>query len=262
MNRSYPAMWQVEEIRNKERILAFLDRDRIYAAYAIGDLEPALYAHCRWFVASREGEPRTLALYFAGLAPHAMVTMGEPEGLAAILSGQFRPDEAYFISPPDHLGAIQQTYRTEPSHDMIRMFVRPEGFRPAPATAVRLGAGHLTRLQALYAWGNVYGFSGYQLADGMFYGVLEGDELVAAAGTHVMAPTYGVAAVGNIFTHPAHRGKGHATACTSAVSAALLEMGLEVVLNVAANNQVAIHVYERLGFREHCHFAETMARRL
>ena len=255
-------MWQVQQVRDKERLLAFLNRDRVYAAYAIGDLEPALFRHCRWFLASRDDEPKTLALYFTGLTPHAVVTMGEPQGMGAILASHLQPDEAYFVTPPDHLAVIQRTYRTEPSHDMIRMFVEPDAFRPVPGPAVRLDSRHLARLQALYAWGNVYGFSAYQLADGMFCGVLEGDELVSAAGTHVLASNYGVAAVGNIFTHPTHRRKGHATACTSAVTSALLEMGLDVVLNVAADNQAAIHVYEKLGYREHCHFAETMARSL
>ena len=70
--------------------------------------------------------------------------------------------------------------------------------------------------------------------------------------------TYQIAAVGNIFTHPSHRGQGYATACTSAVVEELLSRSLEIVLNVARNNEVALRLYKRLGFKEYCTFIEAL----
>jgi predicted GNAT family acetyltransferase len=84
-------------------------------------------------------------------------------------------------------------------------------------------------------------------------------ELVAVAGTHLISPTYGVAAVGNVFTHPAHRRRGYATACTSAVVEELLAKGIgTIVLNVDERNVQAMRIYQKLGFREHCRFVEAI----
>ena len=87
--------------------------------------------------------------------------------------------------------------------------------------------------------------------------------MVAAAGTHLISPTYGVAAVGNIFTHPGCRSRGYATAATSAVVAELQSRGIrDIVLNVSQENAAAIRIYERLGFERYCPFFDGMADRL
>ena len=59
-----------------------------------------------------------------------------------------------------------------------------------------------------------------------------------------------------MLTRLAHRGRGLATACTSAVTAAALETHRDVVLNVRQDNVTAISVYRRLGYREHASFVE------
>ena len=60
------------------------------------------------------------------------------------------------------------------------------------------------------------------IESGVYYGVLEGSSLVAAAGTHVFAPDEGVAAIGNVYTRRDQRGRGFAACVTSAVAARLL----------------------------------------
>jgi len=85
---------------------------------------------------------------------------------------------------------------------------------------------------------------------------------VAAAGTHLVSPTYGVAAVGNIFTHPDHRGRGYGTATTSGVVTALLQDSIrDVILNVSQGNTTATRIYERLGFQRYCPYFEGPAER-
>jgi predicted GNAT family acetyltransferase len=104
----------------------------------------------------------------------------------------------------------------------------------------------------------VVAFSPYQLAQGVFYGIENRGRLIAAAGTHLVAPTYGVAAVGNVFTDPDYRGQGYATLCTSAVTKELLSQGTDVVLNVQEGNADAVHIYEKLGYRPYCRFIEAL----
>jgi len=90
--------------------------------------------------------------------------------------------------------------------------------------------------------------------------------VLAAAGTHVLSPTYGITAIGNIYTRPEARGRGLAAAVTGALVAELLASDCrdvircrDVILNVARDNDSAQRVYARLGFREHCRHFEGIA---
>jgi ribosomal protein S18 acetylase RimI-like enzyme len=133
--------------------------------------------------------------------------------------------------------------------------------------AVRLGATDLEALRRLYADGEATGeapdfFFPSMLAQGVFFGHRESGELVAAAGTHLVAPEESVAAVGNVYTRRDRRGRGLATRATSAVVSELLRQGLRTIaLNVERRNATAIRIYERLGFFRYCAFCEGLARR-
>jgi ribosomal protein S18 acetylase RimI-like enzyme len=228
-------MWQASELGDKPQILNYLRTDPLYAAYAIGDLEPGMYEQCTWAGATQGRELGALALYFRGLELPALFLMGDTDGLRAVL------EEALW----------------ERQDSMWRMALAPGRFRPVEGTCVRLAANHVPQLAELYAVGEISAFSPAQVAQGVFYGVWSAGDLVAAAGTHLVSPTYGVAAVGNVFTHPNHRGRGYGTAVTSAVLEGLLRLGIrDVVLNVGQSNAAAIRLYERLGFQRYCPFLE------
>ncbi|MFB0533653.1 MAG: GNAT family N-acetyltransferase [Anaerolineae bacterium] len=259
-------MWQVRKLDNKEEILAFLQQDRFYAAYAIGDLEPDFFPQCEWFAAGDGERIQALALHFTGLDPHALFTMGASDGLPLILGSALRPERIYFTGRSEHVPAVQAFYSLGEINKMLRMTVRDEDFHPATEKALKLGPGYSSELKRLYSLGesigeSVVAFSPYQLAQGVFYGIEKRGRLVAAAGTHLVAPTYGVAAVGNVFTDPDHRGQGYATLCTSAVTEELLSRGMDVVLNVQEGNADAIRIYEKLGYREYCRFIEVLGLR-
>jgi predicted GNAT family acetyltransferase len=90
----------------------------------------------------------------------------------------------------------------------------------------------------------------------IYFGVYQADMLVSAAGTHVRSTKSGIAAVGNVLTRLAYRGRGMARSCTSAVTETALEQHRDVVLNVREDNAPAISVYERLGYQTHGQFIE------
>ena len=96
------------------------------------------------------------------------------------------------------------------------------------------------------------------VADGVFHGIYEGTALVAAAGTHLLAREEGAAAIGNVYTRRDRRGRGLGRLVTSAVLGELA--GVETIgLNVRADNDAALHLYESLGFARHCQFYEALA---
>ncbi len=129
----------------------------------------------------------------------------------------------------------------------------------------------MPEIEALYAAGGPFApdaFSPLQVLEGVFFGLAsqvsdqtERGAWVAVAGTHLVAPMMGIAAVGNIYTHPADRGKGYGQLVTSAVTEELLNRKLLVVLNVDEANTAAVHLYEKLGYRVHCKFVEGVGRR-
>jgi GNAT superfamily N-acetyltransferase len=131
-----------------------------------------------------------------------------------------------------------------------------------PGATARLGPDDVGRLNNLYSWGGPSFYAAYQMEHGIFYGASVAGQLVAAAGTHAIAPEYGIAAVGNVYTHPDHRNRGLAKACTAAVVADLLRLGCRnVVLNVRQGNEPAVSAYTAIGFRVHCPFVEAPGRR-
>jgi len=254
-------MWQIKTLTNKEQILTFLQQDRVYAAYAIGDLETSLFAQCQWFGAEYDGEMRALALFFTGLNPPALFTMEDTDGVAAILDSALQPERAYFTCRAEHLPVVEAFYDLDEVEEMFRMAIAPADFRRVPGPTVKLNLSYLNDLRQLYQLGGGDAFAPYQLRDGIYYGVEINGQLVSAAGTHLVSPTFGVAAVGNIFTHPNHRRRGYAAACTSHVVEELLAQGLDVVLNVNRENIEAIGVYKRLGFRQYCPYIEVLGNR-
>ncbi|MDY7041843.1 MAG: GNAT family N-acetyltransferase [Chloroflexota bacterium] len=254
-------MWQARRLTDKSEILAFLENDRWYAAYAIGDLESGFFDQCQWYGAEANGDLRSLAMLFTALQPPILFVMGEIPGLSVILGSALRPPQVYTNCRQEHLPAVSAFYNLGEAELMLRMVLRPNDFRPLPGEVIRLSPAYTKELERLYSMGKGNAFSPYQVAQGVFYGVQKKGRLIATAGTHVVSPTYGIAAVGNVFTDPLHRRRGYGTICTSAVVKELLARRMDVVLNVSATNTTAIHIYERLGFRTYCHVTEVVGMR-
>jgi GNAT superfamily N-acetyltransferase len=246
---------------DKSRILRFLETDLLYAAYAVGDLEPALFAQSEWVGAEENGQLRSIALHFMGLDPPALLLMGDPASVATILQSGLGPERVFLTCRQRHLKAVRAFYRTEPPIPMWRMVIRREGLRPFVLPAVvALAPRDTGELARLYTQAGADAFTPTQVATGVFYGIHDRGRLVAAAGTHLVSPTYGMGAVGNVYTDQAYRGRGYGTATTSAVVAELFRRGLRhVFLNVAQANTGAIKIYERLGFSRYCPFVEMLA---
>jgi len=262
-------MWTTTRLTDKAAILSFLETDRGYAAYLIGDLEPALFADCTWAGATRTGRGdaqmgrvEALVLHYRGLDPAAFVLMGEPEGLRAILNHALAPERVYLTCRPERLDLTREFYTWDEITPMWRMVLSPAHFKPTwdvpdQAILAPLRPAHIAQINELFVLGGGLAFSPAQVELGVFYGVLDEGALVAVAGTHLVSPTYSVAAIGNVFTHPDYRRRGYGTLATSAVSAELRRRGIQtVVLNVAQENALALRIYEKLGFERYCPFLE------
>lgn len=244
-------------LTRKSEILAFLKTDRIYAGYAIGDLEPGLFEQCEWFGSGQERSLAALALVFHGFKPSVLFLMGEPSSLAGILLAPAIPRQIYLNCREEHLAVAGSLYRWDGLAPMWRMSLGTIAGRPSSANPIRLGPQDAKELVALYGLGGGEAFNPIQMERGVYYGVIAGGSIVAVAGTHLVSPTYRVAAIGNVFTHPGWRGHGYGRAATRAVAAALRRRGIrDVILNVSQANHIAVRLYEDIGFKRHCAFFE------
>jgi ribosomal protein S18 acetylase RimI-like enzyme len=239
----------------------FLERDRLFAAYAICDLEDREFARTRWAVAWAGGGVVAVGLDYSGLSPQPLFLMGTNDGIEAILRDVLRPRAAYVAALPESLPAIEAVYRLDPGPPMVRMWVDRATFRPFRADVQRLLPAEIGELNRLYQLGFASWLPSSAIAEGVYYGIRVGGKLVAAAGTHVVSPQARLGVVGNVLTHVEHRGRGYATAVTGAVTAELLRSCDQVVLNVRSDNPPALQAYRKLGFQEHVRFEERLGHR-
>ena len=257
----FPAV-SIPSLTDKDYIRALLNRDRVWGLYALGDLAPPMFEHTQWFTPDL-----TLVLRVHGTC--ILYAMG---------AGSVR-EALDHVEWPVHLQVQEDTLAEIARHAVIadtkHMWRMRWTGTPAPAFAqasagqapvsavTRLDASHVDQLLSLYVDGNESGeapdfFFPAMMSDATFYGVFEDRALVAAAGTHLVSRDEGIAAIGNVYTRRDRRGRGYGAATTAAVLHAL--QGIETIgLNVRADNDSAIKMYERLGFVRHSPFTEALA---
>ncbi len=240
----------------------FLEHDRLFAAYAICDLEEREFARTRWGGAFDGEQLVSVVLEYTGMTPQPMFVMGRDEGVDAILREVIRPRAAYVAALSDAMPTVAQHYRIDPGPPMVRMWVDRSRFRPYPADVRRLLPIEIGELNRLYQLGFASWLPSSAIAEGVYYGIRINGRLVAAAGTHVIGREARLAVVGNVLTHVDYRGRGFATAVTGAVTAELLRTSDQVVLNVRSDNPPALQAYRRLGYAEHVRFEERLVHRL
>lgn len=256
------SMTVARQTTERDLLCAFLGQDRLYAAYALCDLEDREFARTRWAAAYDGDALVAVGLEYTGPTPQPVFVMGSTDGIAAVLRDVIRPRAAYIAARQEMLPAIETQYRVDPGPQMVRMWVDRARFKPYPATVQRLLPVEIGELNRLYQLGFASWLPSTAIADGVYFGMRVNGRLVAAAGTHVVSPTARLAVVGNVLTHMDYRGRGFATAVTGAVTAELLRTCDQVVLNVRADNPPAINAYRHLGYSEHARFEERLIHRL
>jgi ribosomal protein S18 acetylase RimI-like enzyme len=244
----------------RSRIRTVLETDRPWAAYAMGDLHPPQSLRSTWLLAP---DAPALLLLYRGFSFPVLFALGEAAAVAPLLDRIDEP-RLYLSVRPEVMPLVRARWRVEEEAGMWRMVLRDRFLAPPASGVELLGPSALPALTRLYEDGVEEGAAGFFepeiLAQGVYYGVWEDEELVSAAGTHLVCPPESVAAVGNVYTRRDRRGRGLATAVTGAVTAELVRQGIgTLVLNVARTNAAALRVYERLGYRRYCPFFEGLA---
>ena len=240
---------EIARSSDREALARHLQADRYTAAYALAQLDDEMWPDAEFFTcATPSGE--SIVCHSRGGLGNATTLAGPASGAAAILQLHPGVPNTFTIADPSHVDALETVYSFRRITRMMRMLVTRESFQPVDRAAQPILAAHVDLLNRLYnTEGPPTHYRPEHIAQACYRGVVDEERLVAVAGTHAIGYTHGIAILGNVFTHPRFRGRGHATAATSAVTAALLEHVDEVVLSVNPENAPAIRAYHKLGYR-------------
>ncbi|HLB23394.1 MAG TPA: GNAT family N-acetyltransferase [Dehalococcoidia bacterium] len=253
--------YAVRRLESRDHIRALLETRRPYAAYALGQLEPALFRQTEWWRASTGGR-EALVLHSRGGLGHATFTMGEAGALDAALRVHPGGRHTFLTCEPHHLETVLRHFDLDQRQTMIRMQVSRDTFRASKGSVRRLTGMDAREINRLYRVDGVPSYySPRQIDDAVYFGAEIDGHVVAVAGTHVISAASGIAVVGNVYTHPRYRNLKLAQAVTSAVTELLLARCRDIVLSVDPANVPAVAAYERLGYVEVARLIEGAATR-
>lgn len=257
-------MAKITCLHAKSEVEAFCRRNPFLHLYSIGDLDDFFWPHTVWY-AWRDGDQvQQLALCYTDCAMPTLLALAEPpvESMRQFLTAllPFLPRRFYAHLTESVADALASDYRLQSHGTHFKMGLTD----PTRALAVDgslaepLTVADERELLAFYPAsypGNW--FVPRMLETGCYFGIRRAGELACVTGVHVYSPTYQVATLGNITTHPDFRGQGLATAATARLCQHLLNAGIRTVgLNVKADNPSAIACYQKLGFSHIADYGE------
>ena len=251
----------VRPIRDPDEIRAMLSPHRAYAAYALGQLQTGLFERTEWH-AARGAAGEALLLHSKGGLGTALFAFGADDALEAAL--QIHPGSRHtFLScQPHHQETILRHFVLPEASSMVRLQVDRDRFQPVTGEVRRLIGSEAFRINSLYrSDGTPAFYTAEHISQAVYYGAFEEGRLVAVAGTHVISAVDEIGVVGNVFTHPAFRGRGLGRLVTSAVTKDVLKSCREAVLSVDPANVAAVRTYNVLGFEEVTRLIEGPAKR-
>ena len=181
--------------------------------------------------------------YAAGFPP--IIAFDDPsqpdfDSLAAFC----QPGDRFYVG--EWKGAVPPGWTLEIDSMMCAMVLDQWDQPRARSDAVRLQPGHVAQMTALAALTKPGPFAQRPMEIGEWYGVLDGERLVAMAGERAADGNF--REVSGVCTLPEYQGRGYARMLTERVILSQLDRGLTPFLHVASANARARSLYERMGF--------------
>ncbi|MGW4462000.1 GNAT family N-acetyltransferase [Micromonospora sp. NPDC004704] len=249
----------VESVHDRAELADLLLRTPDLRAYELGDLDDHFWPYTTWY---RRGE--ALALLFHGAGVPILLALDTPDrsGALAELVADLRPllpRRFYAHLSAGVTAALEPEFAADSNGPHLKMALTEptrldrwsaaEIASTGPAEVVELTTTDLTEVAGFYELAYpAHSFVPRMIEQGPYVGVRRGGELVAVAGVHVFSPRYRVAAIGNVATHPQARGQGLASVAVAELCRRMLTTVDRIALNVKADNNAAIALYNRLGF--------------
>jgi ribosomal protein S18 acetylase RimI-like enzyme len=241
-------------LHSRDEIAAALHRNVWLNLYAIGDLDDFFWPHTQWYGLQKGGDIGEVVLLYTAFSTPVMLAMtAHPKAMGDLLGALLHllPRKTYAHLSEGVVEYVQNDYHVEEHGLHYKMaLTHPEMTETVDTSAViPLTPADAEDMKVLYEIANpIAWFDPRLLETGYYYGVRKDGQLVSVSGVHVYSTAYRVAAVANVVTHPAYRGRGYAKATCARVCQSMRGQIDHIGLNVHTQNAAAINAYQQLGF--------------
>ena len=240
------------QIKDRKNLEDYFRQALSLHLYSLGDLDDFYWPYCTYYGSLDQDHLKNVCLLYQGDGLPVFLALGEidPDFLTR-LSAQL-PEEFYAHLSPRLENVFRPAYQIEEYGPHLKMFLDDFSQLEKHQTenTYPITENDLPAVKELYKEsypGNA--FDPRMLETGQYFGLSYQKKLVSIAGIHVYSPTYRVAALGNITTHPEFRSRGFGRAVTTRLCQELADQVTLIGLNVKSDNQTAIALYLDLGFR-------------
>lgn len=247
---------QILYLNDKPKIEAYLRKDTPLHIYGLGDLDDFFWPFTIWFGSKRNGRLQSAILLYTATKPPILLALAssrdiEPTEKLLHSLLPYLPETLYVHISPGLEKTLRKEYvlNTHGEHYKMILKNRRQVEQFASNKVLHISRKNLSAIMDLYEQsypGNA--FDPRMLDTGHYFAIRDRKKLVSVAGIHVYSRKYGVAAVGNITTHPSFRSQGLGKATTATLCRSLLNTVVDIGLNVKSDNFQAIQCYTKLGF--------------
>lgn len=237
-------------IADKVRLSSVMEVDREAHLYGLADLEEPLWSHSTWFLRD-DAAVGVISDGTDWVTGYAMSRVAPGETLDLFVEvNHLLPSGSWVTGATGLAGVMEGVRKARPIGAHWRMIL-PDDAAPDDYSDVSwLSGSDLEAMQVLHDAEPAAAFwLPTMLEANPFVGIWKADRLVASAGCHVASRQFGIAAIGAVFTHPSHRGRGLGARVTSALCHRIRPDYRTIGLNSEVSNTSALSVYDRLGFR-------------
>lgn len=254
-------------LHDKKTIEQFLRNNSALHIYSLGDLDDFFWSYTSWYALTVNDVPKAIALLYTGLSLPTLLALSEqPTFMADLLVSiiPILPGKFYAHLSSGLESVFKDSYELKSHGEHYKMALKDLSAVKSVdcSPVIRLSKTDLNDIIRLYEdsypgnW-----FDRRMLETNQYFGIWKKGKLVSIAGVHVYSETYGVAALGNITTHPFWRNKGFGRLVTARLCQSLSESVDCIGLNVKTDNLGAISCYKKLGFEIVASFGEFMVQK-
>jgi len=241
-------------LHDKKEIESFLRKNVYLNIYCIGDLDDFFWPYTTWYAYKDKEEIQAIALLYSGRQLLTLVALSQEnktkhllQNIIHLLPGRFH---AHLCSGAQT--ALECKYNVKSHGKFYKMALKNKSLMQKTdcSEVIQLENKDLDEILEFYKQaypGNW--FDSRMLQTKQYYGIRKDNRIISIAGVHVYSEKYKVAALGNIATHPDYRGNGFGKSVTAKLCRELSEKVEHIGLNVKSDNEAAISMYEKLGFK-------------